>query len=411
MDPEELRAIFNEARAAVGQIPEARLNALIAEETNGEATSMFELSNLVRQSRTDITDKQRRASNKSVAVTTEEAPSAIPRALRVPAAGLQQFAEGATFGGLGELSGAIDALFTSGDRGEAFRQGRSAQEESLKSFQEERPGLSTGLRAAGGITSGILAPAAGGLLKSASVPGAIAKGVGIGAAEGGLEGALSGEGLAGRAGGAGLGALVGGALGGATGGLAGGAAGVGRHLLNTVENISPFKGKTAQRAVGFVRNFFGETDTKMNRELIGNIEQTRFEQRVPSQFRLKDHPAFGEMAERADLEIKQIDESLKRQALGGEGSVDALEAATKAAPLAPVQGALTGGRLISSILGGPLVRRHARQRRDALKWLQKRLSDTDELAQRDFMFGLAETGISNPGVGLAGGINPLLERQ
>ena len=168
MNPEELRALFAEAREARGQIPDEELNKLIVQFTKGQARNMASLAQLVGE--------------QSEQVLPEEEPSLG----KFPGA-VQAFGQGLTFNLLDEAIGLVSP-----------EEGERVQRQS-RQFQEEHPILSAGGEIAGAIVPGIL----GGVGAARALPAAAnaftrttARRLGTGALIGGAEGALSEAGRA-----------------------------------------------------------------------------------------------------------------------------------------------------------------------------------------------------------------------
>lgn len=124
-------------------------------------------------------------------------------------------ARGATFGGVDEMAGAVNAVVPGrGTMGERYAFGREMARAIDEAAAEKSPALHTGgeIVGAGATALGYSLPAMAGK----STAAAVGTGAGIGAGEGALYGALTGEGAQDRR----MGALQYGALGAAVGGAA-----------------------------------------------------------------------------------------------------------------------------------------------------------------------------------------------
>ena len=411
---EELRLAFAQARKAraSGDFTTKQINTYIRAKTEGAAKDMQSLASLVGA--------------QSEAVTVAETPNAIPRPLRPLAAGLQTFGQGITLGGGDELSG-LASQFAEGlrpgstpeSRREARQAGTAQSREGLEQFREEHPVLAPALQIGGGIaTGGLAAPLIAGS-GSASIPGALLRGAGVGGAEGAVGGALSGETPGERA----TGAAVGAGLGTVLGGAAGTAVGTAGRLIQRFK-LRGAGSPTTKKAVTNVRSAIDgalpATNTPAD-ALPGIVARARAS--TPAgEFKLAQLDLFEDLADDAS---KAIRGRLGLGQISGEKLSTAEELAS-GAPMLAVQAEIAGGRMLSSIARRIFGSAEQAEQRALTNELNRILQSTDPDVIDKFVRALvrAEPVLNTPlgtrfplapaaaaGGAAPGLINPLLDQR
>jgi hypothetical protein len=149
------------------------------------------------------------------------------------------FGQGVTLGWGDELEAGVRSVLPESMAGAPYEQGLKDARRGLAAFDTKHPVMGSALQVAGGLAPALLTM---GTSAPATLPGAIAQGIGLGGLSGGIAGAGSADGdMQSRLVGAGVGAGVGGILGGITGGAA---RGIGDALTGSARRADMLSGRS-----------------------------------------------------------------------------------------------------------------------------------------------------------------------